>query len=164
MPHQIFLFHEHLPAETLRDIWLEANPESAGDLQNHAKQGTRGVDEIFKIVLDNSDMLIAFMGSFLAAWKLWQDGRKNKLEADKLELDKKKFELETEKFRLEMEKLRQEVKKIELQNPKTVTIRQEGGSDIVLPLELDDSEKTMALLEEELTLRQLENVKGIIFE
>lgn len=166
MQRKIYLFSEHLSAQTLEEIWLAGNPEQRGlkGIIEPMKQDSRSVEDIFKVVLENSGMLIPILGSLLAAWKLWLDGRRLKLDAEKHELDKRKQLLDEKKFLLEEEKWKQQQKEIAKQTPQTLIIQREADDDLVLPLELDDLEALQEKLKERLKAEKLENVSGIIIE
>lgn len=161
MSKKIFVTSEHHTPEALKDI-LSSNidAETPVDIVLEPEaRGTRSVTEVLNLAVEHSGLLISLIGSTLAAWKLYIDQEKNRIEAEKLNLEERRQSLSEEQFHFEKRKWEKEQAALEQKTPRTITVLQEVGGEIVLPLDL--SSKNM---EEKLKLIQAENIKGIAFE
>lgn len=165
MSKKIFIISEHHSAESLKEILSGSQLNRDGQWVIEAEEeGVRSVTEILHFVAENGALILSLIGSSLAAWKLYIDQQKNRLEKQKLELDKRRQNLEENKFQLELMKWRRQQAELENQIPKTMALRSETGDEFVLELDLSSPEKTELELKEILNEVEPENIKGIVFE
>lgn len=166
MSKKIFIISEHHNPQALKEI-LSAGMDGQTPVEMALEpeaRGTRSVTEVLNMIVANSGLIISLIGSTLMAWKLYVDQQKNRIEVEKLKLEERRQQLSEEQFQFEKKKWEKAQAELERATPRTISVLQEVGDDIVAPLDLSSVEKTKVELKEKLKLTRPDNIKGIVFE
>lgn len=136
MTSPIFIKSQHHTNEALAEVL--AGTTGVAEIRVVEKTpGTRSFSDVLTFVASNSETLIALLGSFFAAWKLYQDGQKLRLDRKKHHLDREKFEWEKEQHRQQQAK---QAAPAEAPQPRLLHVQLRDGRELVLPFGFKEEE------------------------
>lgn len=156
---KIQILHSKFSSTELIDFLNFLNKENSYVFDLN-KNDSRSLDGIVNFITDNKEVIIGFISTSFAYWKLYNeykslkiDKEKIELEREKLKLEERKTEIEERKFNFQIQELNSEISSIEiLKNkmiqPTSLKMYFNDNSALIIPIQFNSREELLKYIYE----------------